>query len=148
MGHVLMENGHGLVVAGRLSQASGTAEHDQAEIMVKAVPASALDHDRGDRNFDPRGFVAGLRRLRAVPHVAQNTASRRSAIDRRTTRHAGYRQSQRTRPRIEEVFAWVKTIAEQSKTRYRGLDRVHWHFTLTAAAYNLIRLPKLLGELP
>jgi hypothetical protein len=77
--------------------------------------------------------------------VAQNTAGRRSAIDRRTTRHPGYRHSQRARHRIEEVFAWVKTIAGQSKTKHRGLDRLRWQFTLASAAYNLIRLPKLLG---
>jgi transposase len=148
MGHVLTENRHGLVVDGRLSQATGTAERDQAEVMVEAIPGRHRITVGGDRNFDTRDFVAGLRRLEAVPHVAQNTTGRRSAIDGRTTRHAGYRQSQRARHRIEEVFAWVKTIAGQSKTKYRGLERVRWHFTLAAAAYNLIRLPKLLGALP
>jgi hypothetical protein len=86
-----------------------------------------------------------LRQLGAVPHVAQHTTGRRSSIDRRTTRHAGYHLSQRARHRIEEVFAWVKIIAGRRKTRHRGLDRVCWHFTLATAAYNLIRLPKLLG---
>jgi transposase len=148
MGHVLTENRHGLVVDGRLSQATGTAERDQAEVMVEAVPGRHRITVGGDRNFDTRDFVAGLRRLGAVPHVAQNTTGRRSAIDGRTTRHAGYRQSQGARHRIEEVFAWVKTIAGQSKTKYRGLERVRWHFILAAAAYNLIRLPKLLGALP
>ena len=101
-----------------------------------------------DRAYDTADFVAELRELGATPHVAQNTARRRSAIDRRTTRHPGYRQSQQARHRIEEVFAWVKTIAGQSKTKHRGLDRVRWHFTLATAAYNLIRLPKLLGAAP
>ena len=89
-------------------------------------------------------FVASLRNLNVVPHVAQNT-TRRSAIDRRTTRHPGYAASQRKRKRIEEGFGWIKTTAGLKKTRHRGTDRVGWMFTLTAAACNLIRLPKLLG---
>ena len=80
---------------------------------------------------------------RARPHVAQNTAGRRSAIDRRTTRHPGFAASQRCRKRIEEVFAWTKTVAGLRKTRHRGLDRVRWSFTFAVTAYNLIRLPKL-----
>ena len=79
-----------------------------------------------------------------TPHIAQNT-SRRSAIDGRTTRHPGYAVSQRMRKRIEEGFGWMKTIAGLKKTKYRGLERVGWSFTMAAAAYNLIRLPKLMG---
>ena len=89
------------------------------------------------------GFVADLRDLNITPHVAQNTA-RRSAIDRRTTRHPGYEASQRVRKRIEEAFGWIKTTGGLRKTRHRGTARVGWMFTLTAAACNLIRLPKLL----
>jgi hypothetical protein len=85
-----------------------------------------------------------VRRLNTTPHVAQNTSGRRSRIDRRTVRHTGYR----ARQRIEEAFAWVKTIAGHAKTSFRGTARVGWAFTLAAAAYNLIRLPKLLGALP
>jgi hypothetical protein len=83
--------------------------------------------------------------IEVTPHVAQNTKNRRSAIDGRTTRHAGYATSQRKRKRIEEVFGWVKSAAGLRKTRHRGTARVGWMFTLTAAAYNLVRLPKLLG---
>ena len=79
------------------------------------------------------------------PHVAQNNSGRRSAIDGRTTRHVGYAASLRIRKRIEESFGWIKTIAGQRKTRFRGLDRVGWAFTFAAAAYNLVRLPKLLA---
>ena len=89
-------------------------------------------------------MVAGLRALNVTPHVAQNTSGRRSAIDRRTTRHPGYAVSQRTRKRIEEAFGWIKTVGGLRKTRHRGTARVGWMFTLTAAACNLIRLPKLL----
>ena len=83
--------------------------------------------------------------MNATPHVAQNTNGRSSAIDGRTTRHAGYAVSQRIRKRIEEAFGWMKTIAGQEKTKFRGRDRVGWAFTFTAAAYNLARLPKLLA---
>ena len=148
MGHVLMENRHGLVVEAELTRAAGFAERLVAVELVAGRAGAQPITVGADRAYDAADFVMDLRELGATPHVAQNTAGRRSAIDARTTRHAGYRQSQRARHRIEEVFAWVKTIAGQSKTRFRGLDRVRWHFTLATAAYNLIRLPKLLGAAP
>jgi transposase len=148
MGHVLMENRHGLAVEAELTRAAGFAERLAAIELVAVRTGAAPITVGADRAYDAADFVMELRDLGATPHVAQNTAGRRSAIDGRTTRHAGYRQSQRTRHRIEEVFAWVKTIAGQSKTKFRGLDRVRWHFTLAAAAYNLIRLPKLLAAAP
>ena len=98
----------------------------------------------GDRGFDAADFVMELREINVTPHIAQNT-SRRSAIDGRTTRHSGYAVSQRIRKRIEEGFGWMKTIAGLKKTKYRGIGRVGWSFTMAAAAYNLIRLPKLMG---
>ena len=97
-----------------------------------------------DGGYDAADFVNELRTLNVRPHVAQNT-TRRSAIDGRTTRHPGYEASQRVRKRIEEAFAWIKAIAGQSRTKLRGLARVRWSFTLAAAAYNLVRLPKLLA---
>ena len=84
--------------------------------------------------------------MKVTPHVAQNTSGRSSAIDGRTTRHGGYAASQRIRKRIEETFGWIKTVAGQEKTRFRGRDRVGWAFTFAAAAYNLVRLPKLIAE--
>jgi Transposase DDE domain len=143
-----MENRHGLVVEAELTRAAGFAERSAAIGLIAGRAGPGPITVGADRAYDAATFVAELRELGATPHVAQNTARRRSAIDRRTTRHAGYRLSQRARHRIEEVFAWVKTIAGQSKTKYRGLDRVRWHFTLATAAYNLIRLPKLLGAAP
>jgi transposase len=148
MGHVLMENRHGLVVEAELTRAAGFAERLAAIELVAGRAGPQPITVGADRAYDAADFVIELRQLGATPHVAQNTAGRRSAIDGRTTRHAGYRLSQRARHRIEEVFAWVKTIAGQSQTKYRGLDRVRWHFTLATAAYNLIRLPKLLGAAP
>jgi IS4 transposase len=91
-------------------------------------------------------FVNELRSMNVTPHVAQNTTNRRSAIDGRTARHGGYKVSQRIRKRIEEAFGWIKTVALQDKTRFRGVERAGLAFTFAAAAYNLIRLPKLLAE--
>ena len=144
MGHALMENRHGLLVDGRVSEAAGTAERDVAEAMLADLPGRHAISVGGDQGFDTAGFVAALRQLKATPQVAQNTSNRRSAIDGRTTRHAGYAVSQRIRKRIEEGFGWIKEVALQRRARHRGKDRVGWQFTLAAAAYNLIRLPKLL----
>jgi transposase len=144
MGHALMENRRGLLVDGRVSEANGTAERDVAETMLADLPGRHAITVGGDKGFDTAGFVAVLRQLKATPHVARNTSNRRSAIDGRTTRHGGYAVSQRIRKRIEEGFGWIKEVALQRRARHRGKDRVGWQFTLAAAAYNLIRLPKLL----
>jgi hypothetical protein len=98
-----------------------------------------------DKDYDAPVFVNELRAMNVRPHVAQNTNGRRSAIDGRTTRHAGYAISQRIRKRIEEAFGWMKSIAGQRKTRFRGVERVGWSFTFAATAYNLVRRPKLLA---
>ncbi|MCA3335986.1 MAG: transposase, partial [Roseomonas sp.] len=98
----------------------------------------------GDKGFDTQDFVAELREINVTAHVAQNTHGRRSAIDGRTTRHAGYAISLRMRRRIEEAFGWAKTVAGLRKARHRGLPKVGWRFTLAMAAYKLVRLPKLL----
>jgi IS5 family transposase len=98
-----------------------------------------------DKLYDTADFVAGCRERGCTPHVAQNDRCRRSAIDGRTTRHLGYAISQHKRKRIEECFGWIKTIGGLRKTRHRGRARVEWLFVLTAAAYNLVRIPKLLA---
>jgi len=98
-----------------------------------------------DKAYDAEDFVNELRSMKVTPHVAQNLSGRSSAIDGRTTRHSGYPVSQRIRKRIEEAFGWVKTVAGQEKTKYRGRERVGWAFTFAVAAYNLIRLPKLMA---
>jgi hypothetical protein len=145
MGHVLTENRSGLVVQAELTQATGTAEREAATAMIGALEGNHRITVGADKAYDTLDFVAKMRDLGVTPHVAQNTKNRRSAIDGRTTRHAGYATSQRKRKRIEEVFGWVKSAAGLRKTRHRGTARVGWMFTLTAAAYNLVRLPKLLG---
>jgi transposase len=143
LGHVLTENRNGLVVDVRLTQASGTAEREAALAMIGGKPVSKQVTLGGDRGYDTRGFVAATRELKVTPHVAQNDSNRRSAIDERTTRHEGYAVSQRKRKRVEEVFGWIKTVALQRKTRFRGLERVGWMFTLAASAYNLVRMRNL-----
>ena len=144
IGHLMAENRNVLIVNARLTEANGTAERTTALGMI-ADSAPAGSTVGGDKNYDTADFVADCRALGCVPHVAQNTANRRSAIDRRTTRHPGYAVSQHKRKRIEEPFGWIKTIGGLRKTRHRGRRLVEWFFVLTAAAYNLIRIPKLLA---
>jgi transposase len=144
MGHVLMENRNGLVVDATVTAATGTAEREAAVAMVGELPAGSRVTLGADKAYDTSDFVAEMRRMGVTPHVAQNNNGRRSAIDGRTTRHAGYGVSVRVRKRIEEVFGWTKTVGGMRKTRHRGTEKVGWVFTLTAAAYNLARLPKLL----
>src|SRR4051795_5019273 len=145
IGHALMENRHGLLIDGRVSEANGTAERDVAAAMAAEVPGRHRITVAGDKGFDTAGFVAAMRELKVTPHVAQTPAARRSAIDSLTTRHSGYALSQRIRKRIEEAFGWIKEVALLRRARHRGKARIGWQFTLTAAAYDLIRLPKLLG---
>jgi IS5 family transposase len=144
MGHLLMENRHGLIADSLVTSATGTAERDAALAMLTRQSGRHRATLGADKGYDAAGFAAALRAVNVTPHIAQNT-SRRSAIDRRTTRHAGYALSQRVRKRIEEAFGWIKTTGGLRKTRHRGTARVGWQFTLTAAACNLIRLPKLLA---
>lgn len=156
MGHALMENRHGLAVGGQISQASGTAERD--------VALALIDRHRGhrrrritlgaDKAYDATAFVQELKRRQVSAHVAINGAVsktgkvRKTAVDQRTLRHAGYEVSQRCRKRIEEVFGWIKTSAGLAKVKFRGCVRVNAAFTMALAAYNLIRLPKLLEASP
>ena len=132
-GHVLMDNRQGLVVDVMLTPAGGTSERDAAIVMLGAVPGA-------DRGYDTREFIRRCRTLKVTPRVAQK---QHSAIDGRTTRHEGYRVSQRVRKRVEEVFGWIKTVAGGRKLRYRGVDRNQMWAELTVAGYNLVRLAKL-----
>lgn len=151
LGHALMENRNGLVVAGTVTQATGTAEREAALAMIaRQRPGKRRITLGADKAYDVAAFVEDLRSRKVTPHLARNNhitktgKRRRTAMDGRTIRHAGYEVSQRCRKRIEEVFGWVKTQAGISKTRFRGTRRVEASFTLALAAYNLIRLPKLL----
>ena len=146
MGHALMENRNGLIVGAVATRASGHAERLAALHLIEPYAERPNPITLGaDKGFDARDFVAELREINVIPHLAQNTSRRRSAIDGRTTRHAGYAVSQRIRKRIEEAFGWAKTVAGLRKARHRGLPKIDWQFTLAMAAYNLVRLPKLIG---
>ena len=142
-GHVLMENRNGMVVNVEVLPATGTAEREAALSMIEAIPGNHSVTVGADKAYDTKGFVEESRKRNATPHVAQNDKGRRSAIDGRTTRHAGYAQSQKKRKRVEEIFGWIKTVGGMRKLRHRGLELINWMFTLTAATYNLLRLRNL-----
>jgi len=129
MGHMLMENRHGLIVSPRLTTTTGTAEREAAVGLVEGVPGRHRITVGADTAYDTLEIVQSLRALIALPHVAQNCNGRKSAIDGRTTRHPEYAVSQRLRKRVEEIFGWMKTVGNLRKTRHRGQDRVGWVFT-------------------
>ena len=151
LGHALMENRHGLAVDGLVTQATGTAEREATLVMLDRRPGRRRMTLGADKAYDVRGFIEDLRRRRVTPHVAIDGHMRKggkprgTAMDGRTTGHAGYAVSQRCRKRIEEIFGWAKSAAGLAKVKVRGRARVEAVFTLALTAYNLIRLPKLLG---
>src|ERR1051326_123177 len=140
-GNVLMENRNGLVADVQVLPATGTAEREAALMMVGSVEGTDAVTVGADKGYDTKEFVAECRQMNATPHVAQK--ARHSAIDGRTTRHAGYATSQVSRKRIEEIFGWMKTVGGMRKLRHRGLQLVGWMFTFAAAAYNLVRMRNL-----
>lgn len=151
LGHVMIENRNGLIVDAMVTHADGTAERDAALLMIhQRYRRRRKQGNRrpitvgADKAYDVNDFVSTLRSMNVRPHVAQNTKrSGGSAIDKRTTRHESYSISQRKRPLIEKVFGWMKQIGGIRKTKLRGLWRVGWQFLMTAAAFNIWRLPKL-----
>jgi len=151
MGHVLMENRNGLAVDAVLTHATGTAEREAALAMLDRRPRRRRVTLGADKAYDVTDFVEQLRHRRVTPHIAVNgTVSklgkvRKSAVDGRTRRHPGYRVSQRIRKRIEEPFGWIKAQAGLGKVKVRGRAKAEAVFTFAVAAYNLIRIPKLLS---
>jgi IS5 family transposase len=143
-GNLLVENRNGLIVNTEVFQANGTSERDAALVMLEQIPGTKQVTVGGDKAYDTADFVAECRNLNVTPHVAQNLGRPGgSAIDARTTQHAGYGVSQKKRKRIEECFGWLKTIALLRKVRHRGIFNVGWVFTFAAAAYNLVRMRNL-----
>lgn len=143
LGHLLMENRHGLAVHTHVTHATGTAEREAALALARTLPGTRRKTLGADKGYDTQAFVQALRTRHVTPHVAQHTTGRASAIDGRTTRHAGYGISQQKRKRIEEIFGWLKTVALMRKTRHRGVRRVGWMFTFATAVYNLVRIRNL-----
>jgi Transposase DDE domain len=145
IGNVMTENRNGFVVEAELRQVSGSVEREAAAAMiVRHSPGAQRITVGGDKAFDTADFVADMRALNVTPHVAQNTTSRRSAIDGRTTRHAGYETSQQKRKRVEEPFGWGKTIGGLARPMLRGIKKLDFKFIWTMAAYDLIKLPRLI----
>jgi IS5 family transposase len=134
----------------QLTRATGTAERDVVPQLLYDAELLGF-HPRtlgADKAYDARACFAGLRAYGVTPHVAQNTRNRRSAIDRGTTRHPGYALSQRLRKRVEEIFGWLKSVGGFRRTRYRGLARTQLAGYLVAAAYNLVRMARLMTPQP
>jgi len=144
LGHVMMENRNGLAVNALITKASGTAEREAAVGMMSELPGKKRITVGADKAYDTKEFVEQARDRSVTPHVAQNNKNRSSAIDNRTTRHAGYSVSQRKRKRVEEIFGWMKTVGMLRKTRHRGIDRVGWMFTFGVAVYNLVRMRNMM----
>jgi transposase len=145
LGHTLVENRNGLIVAAMATQADGTAERDAGILMLADLTEGGRRHVTvgADKAYDTQDFVATVRALQATPHVTQNNKNRRSAIDERTTRHPGYRVSLSKRWLVEKPFGWLKQIGGLRKVKLRGLAKVDWLFVFGCAAYNLLRIPKL-----
>lgn len=146
LGHVLMEHRSGLIVRTHVTPADGHGERDAALVMVQQVPGRHRVTVAADKAYDTRDLVAEFRTMHATPHLAQHTTKRRSAIDARTTRHPGYAISQQKRKLVEQGFGWMKTVGGLRKLRHRGGPLVEWIFTFTAAAYNIVRMRRLLAE--
>src|ERR1700752_4040181 len=142
-GDLPMENRSGLIVAARVTPADGFGERDAALLMTEAVPGGRITLGM-DKGYDYPGFVTALRQMDVTPQVPETTTARRSAIDARTTRHPGYAVSQRKRKLVEQAFGWMKTVGGLRKLRHRGGPLVDWVFTFSAAAYNIVRLRRLL----
>jgi transposase len=144
LGHVLLEHRSGLIVDTMVTPADGHGERDAALVMIQRRPGPHRITVAADKGYDTRDVVAGLRAMAATPHIARHTTGRRSAIDGRTTRHAGYAVSQQKRKLVEQGFGWMKTVGGLRKLRHRGGPLVSWIFTFTAATYNIVRLRRLL----
>ncbi len=146
MGHVLMENRHGMPVSVRITEAITAGEWDAAIEMLEAISKGRKGVTVGaDAGYDTAAFVQGARNIQVTPHVAQHT-KRTSQIDGRTTRHEGYRISLKKRKRIEQIFGWLKTVGGMRKVRHRGRAKVQWMFTLALSAYNLVRLRTITNQ--
>jgi len=146
LGHVVMENRHGLVVGCEVTHADGHGEREAGRELMNRIARKPHVTLGADKGYDTADFIASMRELCVTPHVAQNTSRRRSAIDARTTRHPGYRLSQVLRKAVEHPFGWLKAAAGMWQVKVRGKARVRWAFTFGMAAFNLIRMRNLLAE--
>lgn len=146
LGHVVIENRHGLVVDCEVTHADGYGERDAGRELMGRITRKPRVTLGADKGYDTADFIANMRALGVTPHVAQNTSRRKSAIDARTTRHPGYRLSQVVRKTVEHPFGWLKAAAGMWQVKVRGKTRVRWAFTFGMAAFNLIRIRNLLAQ--
>lgn len=140
-----MENRNGLAVDGLVTQAGGYAERDAAMEMIDAIKTEDPVTLGADKGYDIAEFVERLGKARVVPHIAQNTSNRKSAVPDAIAKSEGYAISQIVRKRIEEIFGWAKEIGGMGQVKLRGTAKVDWRFTMTLAAYNLVRMRKLVA---
>jgi transposase len=154
LGHALMENRNGLAVGAQATLATGTAEREAAAALTQDLPEGATLG--ADKNYDAEAFVEELKQRKIEPHIAINGSVsklgkvRKTAVPPDVAASAGYAISMVCRKRIEEIFGWSKIVAGLAQLKVRGLAKVQAVFTFGLAAYNLVRLPKLLqprGEL-
>ena len=143
LGHALMENRNGLVVDGETTHATGTAEREAAKTMVARTVTKRGATLGADKGYDVAEFVQAMRERGVTPHVAQKKTG--SAIDKRTTRHAGHALSLKIRKRVEEIFGWGKTVGPLRRARFVGLAKVKAQTLFTFAAYNLTRMATIFG---
>jgi IS5 family transposase len=144
LGHVLCDREHGLIAGACVTTATTKAEREAAvELIDNLERRRRRIQVAADKGYDEAVFVQRLRQMGATPQVTQYQGQRRSSIDGRTTRHANYQAAQCARAKIEPIFSWLKQVAGQRRTRFRGRERVSWAFTFAAAAYNLMRMAKL-----
>lgn len=142
-GHSIVENRNGLIVKLALTQSTGTAERDTALVLLESLPKTRGVTVGADKGYDTKDFVDGCRRLGITAHVAQNDTNRKSAIDKRTTRHVGYQISLRKRKLVEEPFGWLKTIAGGKKLRHKGQKRNQQWLHIAGGICNLVKMAKL-----
>jgi IS5 family transposase len=147
LGHIVTENRHGLIAEAMTTHADGTAEADAALLLLKDMAKGSRRITVGaDKAYDIGSLVSVLREVNVTPHIIQNNKNRRSAIDRRTTRHVGYEISLSKRWLVEKAFGWLKQIGPLRKVKLRGLEKVDWLFLFSCAAFNLLRIPKLRAQ--
>src|SRR6202795_5397357 len=148
LGHALVENRNGLMVAAMATHADGFAERDAALLMLKEKQQGRSRRITvgADKAYDTKDFVNTARELNVTPHVTRNDKGRRSNLDRRTTRQPGYAISLSRRWLVEKCFGWLKQTGPLGQVKYRGLEKVDWLFVFSCAAFNLIRLPRLIAQ--
>jgi transposase len=150
MGHALIENRNGLAVAAEASEAGNAAlAMLDRTVTPKEKRNAELEITLGaDTLYQEEKFIEALRQRAVAPHVSEYTQESSNLGKNSLTESERNDQrrmiSQRKRKLIEKVFGWAKLDSELRQVKVRGLKRVDWFYRLTMAAYNLMRLRKLI----